>query len=80
MRGTEFNASLFADDATFIMDGTRRSLETLINILDNLSYISRLRLYKQMPCSKNRFLENKTIEYLKSENMYGVLMKQGVLE
>ena len=41
--GKEYNSSLFADDAAFIMNGTSKSFETLI-IMDNFSYVSGLRL------------------------------------
>ena len=37
--GKEFRKSLFADDASFILDGSLRSFETLINILDNFANI-----------------------------------------
>ena len=40
--GRKFKTSLFADDASFIIDGTRKAFETLINIMDNFSYISGL--------------------------------------
>ena len=36
--------SLFADDASFILDGSFKSFQTLIDILDNFSYISGLKL------------------------------------
>ena len=44
--GTEFKKkkSLFADDASFILDGSVKSFETLISDLDNFSYISELKL------------------------------------
>lgn len=42
--GAEFKKSLFADDASFILDGSFRSFQTLIGILDNFSYISGLTL------------------------------------
>ena len=40
----EFKKSLFADDASFILDGSFKSFQTLIEILDNFSYISGLKL------------------------------------
>ena len=40
----EFKKSLFADDASFILDGSLKSFETLVDILDNFSYISGLKL------------------------------------
>ena len=36
--------TLFADDATFITDGSEKSFSTLISVLDNFSYISGLKL------------------------------------
>ena len=42
--GKEYKTSLFADDVAFIMNGTSKSFETLINIMDNFSYVSGLRL------------------------------------
>ena len=40
----EFKKSLFADDASFILDGSFKSFQTLIYILDNFSYISGLKI------------------------------------
>ena len=40
----EFKKSLFADDASFILDGSFKSFQTLIDILDNFSYISALKI------------------------------------
>ena len=40
----EFKKSLFADDASFILDGSLKSFETLVDILNNFSYISGLKL------------------------------------
>lgn len=42
--GKEFKKSLFADDASFILDGSAKLFETLISILDNFAYISDLKL------------------------------------
>lgn len=44
LSGREYKTSLFADDAAFIMNGTRKSFETLISIIDNFNYVSGLRL------------------------------------
>ena len=67
IEGTEFKTSLFADDAAFIMDGTRKSFETLINIMDNFSYISGLRLNTNK-CQVLRIgsMKINTTEYLKN--------------
>ena len=40
----EFKKSLFADDASFILDGSIKSFEALVDVLDNYSYISGLKL------------------------------------
>ena len=40
----ELKKSLFPDDASFILDVSFKSFQTLIEILDNLSYISGLKL------------------------------------
>ena len=40
----EFKQSLFADDASFIIDGSFKSFQTLTETLDNFSYIFGLKL------------------------------------
>ena len=40
----EFKRSLFANDASFILDGSLKSFETLIDVLDNFFLISGLKL------------------------------------
>ena len=40
----EFKKCLFADDTSFILDGSLKSSETLVEILDNFSYIFGLKL------------------------------------
>ena len=40
----EFKKFLFVDDASFILDGSLKSFETLVDILDNFSYISGLKI------------------------------------
>ena len=44
INNNEVKNTLFADDATFIIDGSKKSFETLISTLDNFSCISGLRL------------------------------------
>ena len=44
IEGQDIKRTLFADDATFITDGTENSFTHLINVLDNFSHISGLRL------------------------------------
>ena len=41
---TEVKSTLVADDATFITDGSRKSFNTLFNVLDDFEKISGLRL------------------------------------
>ena len=55
INGKEFKTSLFADDAAFIMDGSRRSFDSLVYVMDNFSNISGLKLNaKKMPNSSHR--------------------------
>ena len=43
--GVEFRKSLFADDTSFILDGSVKPFKTLVSILENFSYIPGLKLY-----------------------------------
>ena len=40
----EVKNTLFADDASFLTDGSKQSFNTLIDVLDNYSYTSGLKL------------------------------------
>ena len=42
--GCELKYTFYVDDAPFILDGSKRSFETLIDILENFSFISGLKL------------------------------------
>ena len=44
LAGSELKITCYADDATFILDGTQKSFETLIDVLENFSNISGLKL------------------------------------
>ena len=44
LAGLELKNSCYADDASFILDGTQKSFETLIDVLENFSFISGLKL------------------------------------
>ena len=44
IEGKENKTSLFADDASFILDGSTKSFENLIRILDKFTNISGLKL------------------------------------
>ena len=63
--GNEIKSSLFADDATFILDGTKRSFEALINTMDNYSYVSGLKL-NSSKCNilRSGSLRNTNVSYL----------------
>ena len=62
----EFKKSLFADDASFILDGSLKSFEQLTDALDNFSYISGLKLNEQK-CQVLRIgaKKQRDLEYLK---------------
>ena len=57
---------MFADDASFIMDGSRKSFDTLIYIMDNFTNISGLKLNAKK-CQVFRIgpLKSKHIEFMK---------------
>ena len=63
----EIKQTLFADDATFIIDGSKNSFESLIYTLDNFSYISGLKL-NSSKCNVLRLgsLKNSNIKYHKN--------------
>ena len=42
--GSELKNTCYADDASFIPDGSKKSFETLTDILENFSFISGLKL------------------------------------
>ena len=66
----EVKNTLFADDATFMTDGSRKSFETLIDVLDNFSFISGLKLNEQK-CNVLRIgsLKNKNIKYSEKKKL-----------
>ena len=66
IEGKENKTSLFADDASFILDGTNKSFENLIRILDKFANISGLKLNAKK-CNVLRIgsLTSKTIELMK---------------
>ena len=72
----EFKKSLFADDASFILDGSLKSFETLVDILDNFSYISGLKLNSNK-CQVLRIgsmIQNEVV-YLNKRKLDGVQKK-----
>ena len=58
INGKEFKSTMFADDATFAMDGSLKSFRKLIYILDNFRLISGLRLN----VNKTIILKNRLVE------------------
>ena len=79
--GKEFRKSLFANDASFILDGSLRSFETLINVLDNFANISGLKLNARK-CQVLRIgsLTKSEVIYLNIEDFTGIPLKQQLLE
>ena len=64
----EIKNTLFADDATFLTDGTQKSFETLIDILDNYSFDSGLKLnIKKCNVLKSGSLKTSNIHYCKDK-------------
>ena len=64
--GNEIKSSLFADDATFTLDSSKESFESLINTMDNFSNIAGLKL-NASKCNvlRSGSLQNTNIIYLK---------------
>ena len=44
INNNDIKNTIFADDANFSIDGTKNTFETLINTLDNFSFIAGLKL------------------------------------
>ena len=67
LSGVEFRKSLFADDTSFILDGSVKSFETLVRILENFSCISVLKLNAKK-CQVLRIgkMEKSIVIYLKN--------------
>ena len=55
IEGKENNTSIFADDASFILNGSKKSFENLIGVVDKFTKISGLKLNSKMPSSTHRF-------------------------
>ena len=69
LSGVEFRKSLFADDTSFILDGSVKSFDTLVRILEKFSYISGLKLNTKK-CQVLRIgkMEKNIEMYLKNRN------------
>ena len=66
----EFKKSLFADDASFILDGSFKSFQTLIDILDNFINAKKGQVLRIGSMTKG------SVIYLKDRNFNGVLRKR----
>ena len=80
-KGHEVKNTLFADDATFLTDGSEKSFTTLIEVLDNFSYISGLKL-NSSKCTvliAGR-LKHSHVVFCAKKNFYGVRIKLKHLE
>ena len=65
----EIKNTLFADDATFLTDGSDKSFKTLVNVLDNFSYCSGLKLNtKKCNILRAGSLKSSSIVYCKDKN------------
>ena len=70
INNVEVKNTLFADDATFVMDGSENSFQTLIHVLNKYSYTSGLKLnIKNCNVLRTGSLKNSDICYLK-ENKF----------
>ena len=67
--GNDFKSSMFADDATFALDGTFNSFRGLIDVLEAFKSVSGLKLNnKKNTVLRIGSLRNATVEYLKHLN------------
>ena len=66
--GSEFKITCYADDASFILDCTQKSFETLIDVLENFSNISGLKLNpKKCQVLRIGSLKNTNITFLRKK-------------
>ena len=68
--GLEIKNTCYADDASFVLDGSQKSFETLIEILENFSYISGLKLNSRK-CQVLRISKTKNTDtiYLRKKTL-----------
>lgn len=55
LNNNEIKISQYADDTTLILDGSKEALSSALNMLDDFSRISGLRLNDKKTSSLNRF-------------------------
>ena len=73
--GCEIKETLFADDAIFFTDGSKKSFESLIDVLDNFKYISGLKL-NHLKCTALKVGSLKTSKIAKTKSLNGVMIMQ----
>ena len=68
LAGSELKNTCYADDASFILDGSQKSFETLIDVLENFNFISGLKLNSKK-CQVLRIgpLKNTNIIFLRKK-------------
>ena len=68
LAGSDLKNTCYADDASFILDGSQKSFETLIDVLENFSFISGLKLNSKK-CQVLRIgpLKNTNIIFLRKQ-------------
>ena len=67
LAGHESKDLLFADDESFILDGSKKPFETLLDIMDNFSSISGLKFNtKKMSNTSKWFVKNDKYNTLKT--------------
>ena len=82
LAGLELKNSCYADDASFILDGTQKSFETLIDVLENFSFISGLKLNpKKCQVLRIGSLKDSNVTFLrKKNNSCGLQVKRKLWE
>ena len=75
--GKNLKRTMFADNATFVTDGSQKSFQTLVHILNNFSYISGLNLnIKKCTVLRAGSLTHTEIRYMGEKNSIGPLSTQ----
>ena len=68
LAGHQLKNTCYADDASFILDGTQKSFETLIDVLENFSFISGLKLnFKKCQVLRFGALKNSNVTFLRKK-------------
>ena len=73
--------SCYADDASFILDGIKKSFETLIDVLEKFSFISGLKLNpKKCQVLRIGSLKDTNVTFLRKNNSCGLQVKRKLWE